>query len=111
MTTRIFNVLIGTWLFISGIAWPHAPTEALFTMACGGLSVVFALATIYHGNFRYVNAGLAVMLFVSAIVLSSWSGRTMWHNAVLAIGLFAAALFDGHPEPVRRERELYGRTT
>ena len=50
------------------------------------------------------------MLFVSAIVLASWSGPTMWHNAVVAIGLFAAALFDGHPEPVRRERELYGRT-
>ena len=121
MAIRILNVLMGTWLFISAFAWAHTPLEAAFTMACGGLSVVFALATIYHGAFRYLNAGLAVALFVSTIALSAWrGGPTMWHNAVLAILLFVVALFDGRPEtvhhgersdePVHRERELYGRT-
>jgi hypothetical protein len=112
MTIRIFNVLMGTWLFISAFMWPHSPLEAAFTMACGGLTVVFALATIYSGAFRYVNAGLAVLLFISTIVLTAgaWRGPTMWHNAVVAIALFVIALFDGSPETVRRERELYGRT-
>jgi hypothetical protein len=112
MAIRIFNVLLGTWLFISTFMWPHAPVEAAFTMACGGLSVVFALATIYHRGFRYVNAAVAVLLFISTIILSSsaWRGPTMWHNAVVAIGLFVIALFDGSPETVSRERELYGRT-
>jgi hypothetical protein len=119
MTTRILNVLIGTWLFISAFAWTHSPLEAAFTMACGGLSVVFALATIYHGAFRYLNAGLAVLLFISTIVLSNWRGPTMWHNAVIAIAMFVVALFDGTPESVYREHgpeavhregELYSRT-
>jgi hypothetical protein len=110
MTTRIFNVLIGTWLFLSAFAWPHSPAEAALTMVVGGLSVVFALATIYHGAFRYVNAGLAVVLFVSALALSGWTGPTMWHNAVAAIGIFVLALMDGSPAPAGRERELYGRT-
>ena len=25
MTARIFNVLIGTWLFLSAFVWPHTP--------------------------------------------------------------------------------------
>ena len=74
MSLRILNVLIGTWLFVSAFMWPHSPLEAAFTMACGGLSVVFALATIYNGGFRYLNAGLAVVLFISSIVLSGWRG-------------------------------------
>jgi hypothetical protein len=119
MSTRIFNVLIGTWLFVSAFMWSHAPLEAAFTMACGGLSVVFALATIYNRGFRYLNAGLAVLLFISTIVLSAWHGPTMWHNAVVAIAIFVLALFDGTTESVNREqgsesvhreRELYGRT-
>ena len=110
MTIRIFNVLLGTWLFISAFVWPHSPAEAAFTMTCGVLSVVFALATIYHNGFRYLNAGLAVLLFVSTLVLTGWRGPTMWHNAVIAIGLFVVALFGGNPETVRHERELYGRT-
>jgi hypothetical protein len=103
MSLRIFNVLIGTWLFISAFMWQHAPLEAAFTMACGGLSVVFALATIYNGGFRYLNAGLAVVLFISSIVLSGWRGPTMWHNAVIAIALFVLALFDGTAESVHRQ--------
>lgn len=110
MSIRIFNVLMGTWLFISAFMWPHSPLEAAFTMACGGLSVVFALATIYYGGFRYLNAGLAVVLFTSTVVLAGWRGPTMWHNAIVAIALFVLALFDSSPEAVRRERELYGRT-
>ena len=109
MTTRIFNVLIGTWLFISAFAWPHSPAEAAFTMACGGLTVVLALATIYHGAFRYLNAGLAVALFIATLVLSGWRGPTGWHNAVIAIAIFVSALFDGSPESARRGREIYGR--
>ena len=37
--------------------WPHSPLEAAFTMACGGLSVVFALATIYYGGFPLPERG------------------------------------------------------
>ncbi len=110
MTIRIFNVLLGTWLFISAFVWPHSPAESAFTMACGGLSVVFALATIYHSGFRYLNAGLAVLLFISTLVLTGWRGPTMWHNGVVAIGLFVIALIGGSAETVPRERELYGRT-
>jgi len=118
MSLRILNVLIGTWLFVSAFMWPHSPLEAAFTMACGGLSVVFALATIYYRGFRYVNAGLSALLFVSTIVVSAWRGPTMWHNAVIAIALFVLALFDGTSESLRdhdaevvqRQRELYGRT-
>ena len=27
MTARIFNVLLGTWLFLSAFAWPHHPRK------------------------------------------------------------------------------------
>ena len=40
MTARIFNVLLGTWLFLSAFAWPHPPAQGFTALVCGALTVL-----------------------------------------------------------------------
>lgn len=109
MTTRIFTFLIGTWLFLSAFAWPHQSAQGFIALVCGALTVFFALLTIYLPNVRYMTAATAVVLFVSSVAASSRLDRTFWHNAVIAVAIFIAAVFDPGTAGARRERELYGR--
>ena len=109
MTARIFNVLLGTWLFLSAFMWPHQSAQGFIALVCGALTVFFALMTIYLPNVRYMTAATAVVLFVASIASSSRLDRTFWHNAVIAVAIFVAAVLDPGPAGARRERELYGR--
>ncbi|HMF44081.1 MAG TPA: hypothetical protein VKQ32_25580 [Polyangia bacterium] len=109
MTARIFNVLIGAWLFLSAFAWPHTHGQKLAAMIVGALTVVLSLAASYIGGLRYLIAVMAVMLFVMAVTGTSHWNVTLWHNAIVALAIFVAALLDRGPAGTRREREIYGR--
>jgi hypothetical protein len=109
MTARIFNVLIGTWLFLSAFAWPHQSAQGFSALVCGVLTVLFALATIYLPNVCSLTAATAVLLFMTSIASATRLDRTLWHNAVIAIAIFVAALLDPAAPGLPRERELYGR--
>jgi hypothetical protein len=105
MSARILNVLIGTWLFLSAFAWPHSPTQKVAALACGVLTMLSALASIFYPRVRYLTAVLAVVLFVSSLSTAARYDVTFWHNAVVAIGIFVVALFDrGTPRERRRLR-------
>ena len=56
-----------------------------------------------------MSAATAVVLFVASIASSSRLDRTFWHNAVIAVAIFVAAVLDPGTAGARRERELYGR--
>jgi len=109
MTARIFNTLLGTWLFWSAFAWPHTPAQGMIALVCGALTVFFALLTIYLPNVRYMTLMLAVILLVASVAASSRLDRTFWHNGIVAVAIFIAALLDRGTAGARRERELYGR--
>jgi hypothetical protein len=94
MTARIFNTLLGTWLFFSAFAWQHTPAQGLAAMICGVLTVLTALVAIYYPRVRYLTALIAVGLFVASLATASSMSQTFWHNAVVAIAIFIAALFD-----------------
>ena len=54
MTARIFNTLLGTWLFLSAFAWPHTPAQGMVTMVCAALTVLTALVSIFRPRVRYL---------------------------------------------------------
>jgi hypothetical protein len=110
MTTRIFTVLIGTWLFLSAFAWPHTPGQRYAALICGALTVLLSLGTLYFAGLRYLTAAVGVMLLVASVSSFSPSPRTFWHNAILALAIFVSALMDRGPARAHHERELYGRT-
>jgi hypothetical protein len=109
MTTRIFNALIGIWLLVTAFMWPHLLAERIVTIVAAVLTFVLALLSIYTGAARYLNASVAVLLFLSTLVLPAITRATTWNNAIVAIAILAASLVDNGPEAIRPERELYGR--
>jgi hypothetical protein len=109
MTTRIFNALIGIWLFATAFMWPHTSGEMTVTIVAAVLTFALAILAIYTQAARYLNATVAVLLFLSVLTLPSLAKATQWNNAIVAIAIFVAALVDNGPEAVRHERELYGR--
>jgi hypothetical protein len=109
MPARIFNVLIGAWLFLSAFAWPHTSLARSAALICGGLTAVLSLGTIYVSGLRYLTAVVATALFVISMTSAERFDRTFWHNGVIAVVIFVAALVDRGPEGARHERELHGR--
>jgi len=80
-------------------------------MICGALTVALSLLTIFNPSIRYLTAVLAVGLFVETLVTAhAPRSMTFWHDAVIAIAIFVAALWDKGRAAVRDEREIYGRT-
>jgi hypothetical protein len=110
MTPRIFNVLVGTWLFLSAFAWPHSTPQGVTALVCGAMTVLLSLATMYFSGVRYLTAVVALILFVTSLGTAERLDRTFWHNSIMAIAIFVAALVDRGSAATRREPELYGRT-
>ena len=109
MTTRIFNALIGIWLFVTAFMWPHTSTEMTVTILAAILTFGLAILAIYTFAARYLNAFVAVLLFISALTIPTLARATQWNNAIVAIAIFVAALVDKGPQAIHEERELYGR--
>lgn len=93
MVPRIFNMLVGAWLILSALAWPHTVTERTNTIICGVLAIGLALAAICSRHVRYGNAALAVWLSVSTLLTSplGQSNKTLWNNCFAAAAIFLAA--------------------
>ena len=110
MSARIFNVLIGLWLFMSVFMWPHTPPEEANTAICGMGAMGLALLSMVIDPARYVSAALGAWVFLSTFLLPNLSRATLWNNAIMGIALFAAALVGRGAAELRREREAFGRT-
>jgi hypothetical protein len=110
MTARIFNALIAIWLFVTAFMWPHTHLAQGVTIVAAVLTFILSILEMYVRGARYLNAVVAVFLFLSALTLPALSRATAWNNAIVAIAILISALVDRGPQGVRRERELYGRT-
>lgn len=108
-TTRIFNALIGIWLFVTAFMWPHNQAEGTLTVVCAVLTFILAIASFYTIAARYANIVLAAALFVGTLALPAATRASVWNNVIVAVAILAASLLDRGPDSVRHERELYGR--
>lgn len=103
MSPRIFNVLMGIWLFISAFAWRHSPAEFWAALICGAVTIVLTLGTFYVPGLRYLVAVFALMLLVESVTAAASVRRTAWHDAIIAIAIFVAAMLSRGPARARRE--------
>jgi len=108
MTARIFNILMGTWLYLAAFLWPRTSREFVYTAACGALTLLFALLSNLYKKAPYANLAVGILLLILTFALSWGSGALFWHNSIVALAIVAASLFDRGAETARRERELYG---
>ena len=111
MTTRIFNILMGLWLFASAFILPQGRGQVASTAICGALAVLFAALTSYDRRSRYLNEAVGALVVVLAFALQPMGSATFWHNGIMGISIAAGAWADRGPLADRYERDLYGRVS
>jgi hypothetical protein len=111
MTARIFNILMGVWLFVSAFVWPHSGAQFAATAICGALTVLFAALTSYDLRSRYLTAAVGALVVVLAFALYPLGSATFWHNGIVGISIAVAGLADRGRLADRYERDLYGRVS
>ena len=111
MTARIFNMLMGLWLFASAFVLPQGRGQLAWTAVCGALTALFAALTSYNRRSRYLTAAVGALVVVLAFAIHPLGGATFWHNAIMGISIVAAAWADRGPLADRYERDLYGRVS
>ena len=109
MTARIFNILMGLWLFASAFVLPQGHGQVASTAICGALTVLFAALTSYNVRSRYLTEAVGVLVVVLAFAAHPLGSATFWHNGVMGISIAVAAWADRGPLADLYERDLYGR--
>ena len=109
MTTRIFNILMGVWLFASAFVLPQGRVAFVSTAVCGALAALFAAFTNYDLRSRYVSAAIGLLTVVLAFAVHPMGSATFLHNGVMGISIAVGAWADQAPLAERYPRELYGR--
>ena len=95
-TSRIVNIVLGVWLFVSAFLWAHSYAQMTNTWIVGALCAAFALIAMRVPEARYLNTLLAVWLFVSVWALPTLSSATRWVNGLTAIAIFAVSMAPGY---------------
>ncbi len=103
MSPRIFNILIGIWLVISAFAWLHSPVQFWAALICGAVTILLTLGTFYVPGLRYLVAVFAMFLFVESLTAAAGFRRAAWHDAIISIAIFLAALLSRGPTHARRD--------
>ena len=111
MTSRIFIALAATWLIVSAFLWPHTDAQLINTALTGAIMLALALLSMVTGAARYLCLASAAWLFVSTLRIAGARSTTMVNNIVIAAAVFFAAMLIGEPKDIRREKELYGRSS
>ena len=111
MTTRIFNILMGLWLFASAFVLPQGRGQVASTAICGALTTLFAALTRYDNRSRYLTEAVGALVVVLAFAAHPLGSATFWHNGVMGISIIVAAWADRGPLAERYERDLFGRVS
>lgn len=103
MPLTIVTLVLSSWLFASAFLWPHTTPQRLNTWFVAVVTFVVALTATMARSARYLNVALAVWLFVSAFAIPSFTGATIWNNAVVAVAVLVVVLV-----PVMRDAHVRG---
>jgi hypothetical protein len=100
MAGRLFNVVVGTWLIVSGFAWPHDLRMFKATIACGLLTIVLSIASIFAERpARYVTGVVSVILVFLSALRVSHHDPVFWNNVIVAFVISLTAFLGTRSEP------------
>ena len=98
---RVVNAVLGLWLCLSVVLWPHSRWQFANTLVAGVLIIVFALGACVIPRVRFLNTLLSVYLFLAAWFYHSDSVAemlTQWHNAIIALWTFLVSVLHDAPD-------------
>jgi len=96
MLGRGVMFVAGGWLLMSAFAWPQSELSCANTCIAGGLSIVYALLSIFYGPARYLNTAHACLVCMVSLSLDGCESVACANNVMVAAALFGASLW---PEP------------
>lgn len=96
MAPRIVNMLLGVWLFVSALVWPHSWAQRAIALVFGVVAFAFALAGLYRRPFRYVNALIGAFLVVFAVLVPHARAATPWNELLVGLAMLVTSLVPGH---------------
>lgn len=91
MRARVFEIILGTWLFLSVFLWEQTPAQVENAWFSGLLTVAFATAALVQPGARWLNAALAVWIVVSVWVLPTPNLATAWNHVLTGVAIFVVA--------------------
>jgi hypothetical protein len=92
MAARALNLILGLWLFVSAFVFARAPVTFTNAWILGLLVVTMVAIALKTPSARYLNTALSAWLLVSAFVLPHLRAAERWHDAIVAIAIFAFSL-------------------
>jgi hypothetical protein len=92
MAARALNLILGLWLFVSAFLFVRAPATFTNTWIVGLLVATMVAIAIKTPSARYLNTALSAWLLVSAFVLPHATAAERWHDAIVAVAIFALSL-------------------
>lgn len=96
MIALLLNLALAIWLFVSAYLLPHSVATGWNSMIVAVLAAAVALLAFSspgRPGIRWINAVLAVWLFVAALVMPHVSLGTSLHDVGVAVFLAALSLF------------------
>ena len=94
----LVNAVLGLWLFLSAVLWPHSRAQLVNALLTGAVIGVASLASARTPRARYVATAAATWLLVSSWVFPMGSMSTFWNNLLVAFVVFFLSLVA--PAPV-----------
>lgn len=95
MIALLLNIVLAVWLFVSAYLLPHSATTSWNSMIVAVLVAAVALLAFSspgRPGLRWINAVLAVWLFVTALVMPHTSLGTSLHDVGVSVVLAALSL-------------------
>ena len=101
---RLLNLVLGGWLVVSAFVWQHSATGFMNSWLSGLAIALVSLIGAFFPSARWVNASIALWLFVSTLLVDHAMVATAWHNAIVALAVFSVSLAKAPAERKARRR-------
>jgi hypothetical protein len=98
MTTRRLNIVLGVWLVLSAMLWPHRPPQFWNAVIAGAFVVTFELlASQVLPRARLGNTFVGGWLLLSSFALPVHTDETFWTHLIVGALVLIVSLRPSPP--------------
>jgi hypothetical protein len=101
---RVANTVLGAWLIVSVLVWPHYGPEGFNTLVTGLLLVTVAPVAIWTPRLRYGGLFLGAWLLLTTFVFVHALRLTFFHDLAAALVAIGLSLVPSRPWQYRAGR-------
>jgi hypothetical protein len=104
LTPRIAVAILGGWLSVSAIAWPHSFKQQLSCVFAGLMCIALSGIGRRHDGAHRVSLAVGAWTLMSLFVI--WPGQplTAWNNLLIGTSISALATMEPDRALLRRRR-------